>query len=279
MAGIYSATAITNYISAIRAWHVVHGVPWNIGGPELETIIKGAKTMAPRTSTRKKREPMTVKYIEALRSHFSDTIPLDIAVFACLTSAFWATARVGELTVKNLLAFNPQVHVKRSDLGESTDRNGLKTTTIHIPETKSSRIEGERLCWAKQEGESDPEGALQRHLEINNPAQDFHLFGFPHKEGVMVPMTKTIFQKRVSEAALAAKLPRLTGHSIRIGSTMEYLLHGLPFDVMKVKGRWNSDAFHQYLREHAQVLAPYMQAAPPDVHDQFIRIAIPSARN
>ena len=92
-------------------------------------------------------------------------------------------------------------------------------------------------------------------------------------------MTKTIFQKQVSEAALAAKLPRLTGHSIRIGSTMEYLLRGLPFDVMKVKGRWNSDAFHQYLREHAQVLAPYMQAAPPDVHDQFIRIAIPSARN
>jgi hypothetical protein len=47
---------------------------------------------------------------------------------------------------------------------------------------------------------------------------------------------------------------------------------------MKVKGRWKSDAFHRYIRDHAKVLAPYMQSVPPDTHDKFIRIAIPSAR-
>ena len=279
LAGIYSATAIANYVSAVRAWHIVHGVAWNIGGPEMDSIIKGAKTMAPRSSTKDKRDPMTVKYIEKLRPHFSDTDHLDAAVFACLTSAFWSTARLGELTVKNLSAFDPEIHVKRSDIGESVDRKGLKTTTIFIPETKASRVEGENLYWAKQDGESDPESAMERHLEINNPAKDFHLFGYKNREGKPIPLTGTAFQKRISEAASAAKLPRLTGHSIRIGSTLEYLLRGLPFEVMKVKGRWNSDAFHQYLRDHANVLAPYMQAAPPDVHDQFIRIAIPSARN
>ena len=279
LAGIYSATAITNYVAAVRAWHVVHGVAWNIGGREIDSVIKGAKTMAPRSSTRDKREPMTVEYIEKLHPHFSDTTPLDVAVFACLTSAFWATARLGEFTVKNLSSFDPKIHVKRSDLGESIDRKGLKTTTIYVPETKSNRTEGERLYWAKQEGGSDPENALQKHLEINNPAKDFHLFGYIGKGGKLTPLTKTAFQRRMSEGALAAELPRLPGHSIRIGSTLEYLLRGLPFDVMKVKGRWNSDAFHQYLRDHAKVLAPYMQAAPPEVHDQFIRIAIPSARN
>lgn len=279
LAGIYSATAISNYTSAIRAWHVVHGVEWKIGDPELDAIIKGAKQMAPRSSAREKREPMTPDYIAKLRPHFSDTKPLDLAVFACLTSAFWATARLGEFTVQNLLAFDPKIHVKRSDLGESTDRNGLKTTTIHVPQTKSNRTEGERLYWAKQDGDSDPESALQRHLEINDPETDFHLFGYKNKEGKMIPLTKTTFLRRLTDAATAAKLPRLHGHSIRIGSTLEYLLRGLPFDVMKVKGRWNSDAFHQYLRDHAKILAPYMQAAPPEVHDQFIRIAIPSIRN
>lgn len=279
LAGIYSATAITNYTSAIRAWHIVHGIEWKIGDPEMAAIIKGAKQMAPRSSTKEKREPMSKSFIEKLRPHFSDTIPLDVAVFACLTSAFWSTARLGELTVQNLLAFNPAIHVKRSNLGESTDRNGLETTTIHVPETKANRSEGETLYWARQEGDSDPKGALLRHLEVNNPAENFHLFGYRNKDGKMIPLTRTTFLKRLSEATKTAKLQRLHGHSIRIGSTLEYLLRGLPFDVVKVKGRWNSDAFHQYLRDHAKILAPYMQAAPPKVHDQFIRVTMPSVRS
>ena len=71
----------------------------------------------------------------------------------------------------------------------------------------------------------------------------------------------------------------LPGHSIRIGLTLEYLLRGLSFEVVKVKGRWNGDAFHRYIRDHAMVLAPYMQSAPPEMNDQFIQITIPSARN
>jgi len=51
LAGIYSATAITNYVSAVRAWHIIQGIGWKIGGPELDSLIKGAKAMAPCSST------------------------------------------------------------------------------------------------------------------------------------------------------------------------------------------------------------------------------------
>ena len=277
LAGIYRANTITNYVAAVRAWHIVHGVAWNIGGPEMEAVVKGAKAMAPSLSAKAKRIPMRVKHIVAMRPYFSDDSPLDVAVFACLTSAFWATARLGELTVRTLKSFDPDAHVKRSDLGEKVDRKGLKMTTIHVPKTKASPNEGEELYWAKQIGASDPMSALDRHLELNNPAQDFHLFGYL-KKGKMVPLTKRAFTDRLSVAVTKAKLPALTGHSIRIGSTLEYLLRGIPFDVMKVKGRWNSDAFHEYIRDHARVLAPYMQDTPPDTEDDFIRVMIPSAR-
>ena len=53
-----------------------------------------------------------------------------------------------------------------------------------------------------------------------------------------------------------------TGHSVRIGATLEYLLRGTPLDIMKTMGRWSSDAFLLYLRKHAQILAPYLQSAP-----------------
>jgi hypothetical protein len=196
LAGIYRASSITNYVAAVRAWHLIHGVAWNIGGPEMETVMKGAKAMAPQSSAKEKREPMTVSYIEKLYPQFSDNDPLDVAVFACLTSAFWATARLGELTVRTLKTFDPHTDVKRSDLGEKKDRNGLEVTTIHVPRTKASPIQGEDLYWAKQTGGSDPKSALEKHLALNNPPQDFHLFGFK-RNGKMVPLTKRIFQKPI----------------------------------------------------------------------------------
>ena len=63
----------------------------------------------------------------------------------------------------------------------------------------------------------------------------------------MIPLTKTTFLKRLSSAATATGLPQMLGHSIRIGLMVEYLMHGLPFNVVKVKGRWNSDVFHKYI--------------------------------
>ena len=51
LAGIYSAAAISNYTAAVRAWHFVHGIEWNIGDPEMDAIVKGAKQMAPQKST------------------------------------------------------------------------------------------------------------------------------------------------------------------------------------------------------------------------------------
>ena len=63
-------------------------------------------------------------------------------------------------------------------------------------------------------------------------------------------------------------------HRICIGATLEYLLRGVPFDAMKVKGRWASNAFQLYLRKHNQILAPYMQLMPPETALDFTRLAM-----
>ena len=146
-------------------------------------------------------------------------------------------------------------------------------TVIHVPKTKADSAQGEDLYRARQEGASDPDSRLKHHLKINNPAGDFHLFGYwgqRNKKKVMIPLTKRTFERWVATAAKNTGLLPLQGHSIWIGSTLEYLLRGLPFNVIKVKGRWNSDAFHQYLRDHAMVLGPFMQQARPEINDQFI---------
>ncbi|KAF8150251.1 hypothetical protein B0H34DRAFT_802337 [Crassisporium funariophilum] len=121
----------------------------------------------------------------------------------------------------------------------------LKVTVLRIPKTKTSS-EGEDVFWAKQSGLSDPDMALETHLRISNPPDNLHLFAYRHKKGnkmIYQALTKSKFLERVTKAARAANLDPLQGHGIRIGLTLEHLLRGMPFDVMKAKGRWESDAF------------------------------------
>jgi hypothetical protein len=199
-----------------------------------------------------------------------------VSIDTCTALArFFAAARLGEFTVPNLGAFNGAVHVKPSDVRIELDRNGLRSTVFHIPKTKTSP-NGEDVSWSRQSGDTDPEAALAHHLALNKPPEDAHLFSYL-KNSRYRPLTKTEFIRTVAAAARRAGLEPRQGHGIRIGATLEYLLRGTPFEVMKVKGRWASDAFLVYLTKHAQILAPYMQAIP-EVHESFIRLTMPQIR-
>jgi hypothetical protein len=276
MAGHYSGKTVSNYVQGVRAWHIVHGIPWTLGGDaEIDSLFKAAISLTPPTSKKAKRDPYTITLITAIKEQLSLNDPLDAAVFACLTTIFFTCARVGEFTTHRLDAFDPAIHVKPSDIQDARDRQGLKMTNFHLPRTKTS-INGEDVSWARQDGPSDPEEALQNHLRINDPPLDNALFAYRHKNSHR-PLTKSNFLKRLAIATKAAGHKPLQGHGIRIGGTLEYLLRNVPFDVVKVKGRWASDAFLAYLRRHAQILAPYMQATPA-LHEEFLRYTLPPVR-
>ena len=203
-------------------------------------------------------------------------MPLDAAVFACLTTLFFATARTGEFTVPNLNSFNPSFHITRNHVSTQCDRNGLEITNFCLSRTKSTPL-GEDINWAKQDSLSDPQDALLNHFRINDPPGNAHLFTYREKNGYK-PLTRNKFLKTLETANKSAGLIRLKGHGIRISSTLKYLLRNIPFEVVKVKGRWASDAFLIYLRNHAQILAPYMQANHA-IHEKFRQFAIPPIRH
>ena len=275
LAAAYSGSAISNYLYGVRAWHILHGIPWRIERIEMDTMLKAAEKMTPPSSRRKKRRPYTIDFILAIRQRLDLQKPLDASIFACLSTCFFATGRVGEFTVPKLDGFNPEAHVSKAGVSYDQSRDGQRVTVLRIPRTKVVP-QGEDVCWAKQDGLVDPDAALAHHLEVNTPPDDAHLFAYRHKSGHR-PLTKSKFISELAKAARAAGLEPLQGHGIQIGSTLEYLLRGVPFDVMKVKGRWSSDAFILYLRKHAQILAPYIQAAPT-VHDAFTRLMMPAVR-
>ncbi|KXN82878.1 hypothetical protein AN958_02075, partial [Leucoagaricus sp. SymC.cos] len=277
LAGVYSGATINNYICGVRAWHLLHNLKWEVNKTDLDLLIHAAEKAAPPSSKKLKQVPFTTDYIISLKQHLALDNPLHAAVFACLTTAFYGTARLGELTVPSLNSFDPAKHVKPSDVREETDRQGRASTVIHIPQTKTAKIKGEDIYWSRQNDTSDPQAALDNHLQVNQPMPTEHLFTYTHK-GARRPLTKKSFLTTINAAARVANLPPRSGHTIRSGSTLEYLLQGVPFEAMKAKGRWASDAFSVYLTRYAQVLSPYMQAQP-ELHTTFLQHTIPNPRN
>ena len=273
LAGSLSGKAIHNYIYGVRAWHTLYGLPWTLHEEQVSTMLKGASKLAPTAVKQDKRKPVTAQMISLIRDKLNLDDPFDTAFLACLTTIFYSAARVGEFTVPRLDSFNPVQHISRTGVHDDTDCNGLHTKVFLLPCTKSC-LTGEEVHWARQDGPTDPLSAFNRHISINDPPADGPLFAYKSAKGYR-PMTWQTFVVRLNKVAQAAGLNHVHGHSICIGATLEYLLRGVPFDVVKVKGHWASNAFQLYLRKHNQILAPYMQSMPPETALEFTRLAMP----
>ncbi|KAF8812614.1 hypothetical protein BYT27DRAFT_7086816 [Phlegmacium glaucopus] len=270
-AGSYSGKTLANYFYAIHAWHILHGAPWRMNTAEMKAALDGATLIAPPSSKRPKWIPLTVA-VGILRVRLLNlTKPLDAAVYACLTTTFYSAARLGEFTVSALKAFNPVHHIKPSDVRHDQDRHGFQVTIFALPRTKTS-LTGEDVYWSAQIGPSNPHAALTNHFNVNTPPADKALFSWRHPLGLR-PLTRSEFLRRINAATAQLGIESLKGHGIRIGATLEYLLRGVPFDVVKSIGRWSSEAFLVYLRQHAVIIAPYIQGTP--VMDAFTRYTMP----
>lgn len=275
LAGLYSASAISNYISGLAAWHTIHRLDWLANKREVDALIKGATATAPPRKA--PRPPFTVSMLQQILQQLDRSSPFDVAISAALTTCFWGTARVAEVVVPSLAAFSPTAHITPLNVRHDVDAYGNAITVIHVPRTKCDTVRGEDIYWAAQTGIVDPQTALASHLRLNQPTASSHLFSYKLGDGRLRPLTRSAFLARLKSAASAAGFAVPPGHSIRIGSTTEYLLRGVPFDVMRAKGRWASDAFLKYLRKHAEIMAPYLQANPA-VLGEFTRVDMPPVR-
>ena len=242
---------------------------------QVKAALMGAAVLAPPMSKHPKRAPVTVDLMKCICSKLNLSDPLDAAVASCLTMTFYSVSCTGEFTVLTLTAFDPTRHIKLSDISVKRDCNNLEVMVFHLPKTKCA-TEGEDVFWSRQDGITDLKALLKNHLRVNNPPPNGHLFAYRHRKSFR-PLTKRSFLERINTVAAALGEDGLKGHGIRIGGTLEFLLHGVPFDVMKSLGRWLSDTFSLYLRQHAIIIAPYIQDHP--ILEEFTQYTMPRVRN
>ncbi|KAI6041900.1 hypothetical protein EDC04DRAFT_1138860, partial [Pisolithus marmoratus] len=243
------------------AWHLLHGLPWQINAEELRAILEGASCLAPLSSKRPLREPFCVDTLELIYSLLDLESHKDAAIFACLTVVFYCVGHLGEFTVQAIKNFDPTKHITHAHVSHHHDLNGLPVTKFCILWTKTSPTGEDTQC-ALLGDVTDPIGALERHFHLNPADPDAHLFAWKHPTSGLRPLSRSEVIKHVASLTAAHGLPNLKGHSLRIGGTLHYLLHGTPFDVVKTMGRWAGNSFTIYLCQHAMILAPYLNDTP-----------------
>ena len=277
--GAYAGATLSNYATGLRAWHTLHGQPWLVDPDTLKQCLEGATKLAPPSSKRPLCAPFTTDIIASLKQMLSLNQPLDAAIFTCMAVCFWCIARLGEFTVMNLKAFNPAKHIMRSAVSSISDCHGLEVIRFDLPWTKMTPSTGcgKSVQCAKQEGPSDPITALHNHFHVNPAPPDSHLFAWRFKDGSFHPLTRKQFLSHLSELTTCLGLANIKGHSLCIGGTLEYLLRGIPFEVVQSQGCWAGKAFSLYLCKHAMILAPYLQAELPG-NKPFTRYAQPPVR-
>ncbi|KAG2052186.1 hypothetical protein BDR06DRAFT_983226 [Suillus hirtellus] len=87
--------------AGLRAWHLLHGMEWNIPPNKLKAILDRATVSVPK--------------------QLDLNVPLNAAVFACLMTMFYVVARLGEFTVSTIKEFDIKKYITRARVSNATD--------------------------------------------------------------------------------------------------------------------------------------------------------------
>jgi hypothetical protein len=239
-------------VAAVKAWHIIHDAPWK-GGLRLRYTLKGVEKLAPSSSTREERPPVTKEMVNQLKRGLNLSIPEDAAVFAAACCAFWGQIRLGEILSDTQGTYVEGRIPLGSDFGPPATPAG--TRVLRLPWTKTKGAKGDNSILCRQNSATDPVDATINHVSVNNIPPDQPLFSYRNDKGRLVCLSRRKFLQRCNNVWKKHGVPSITGHSFRIGGTTHLLIAGVNPDVVQAMGRWNSEAFLIYWRR-LDILAP-----------------------
>jgi hypothetical protein len=88
--GRHARNTSRSRLSALKAWHIAHNMEWK-GSSRLRYVLNGVHNQAPGNSSRSPRPPINARMLIQLVEALDLTSPLDAAVAACATTAFWGS--------------------------------------------------------------------------------------------------------------------------------------------------------------------------------------------
>lgn len=113
-AGTYSGSTLSNFVAGLRAWHILHGQPWQINPNKMRSLLEGVARLAPPMFKCLKCLPIKCNTLLSFITYMDLSASCNAAIFACITITFYSVSHLGEFTVSALKKFNPTMHITPS---------------------------------------------------------------------------------------------------------------------------------------------------------------------
>lgn len=236
--------SVKQYLNIIRILHL----EWQLPNPlqdnfTLNTTLRGIRRHLGDMVSRK--APITPQLLLDLLSHLDINTPSGANTWAAALLMFFGLLRRANVLPSALNSFDPRFHLRRKDLKFTSQ--GLQVTirwsktnqfrdrihTLPLP-----RIPGNRLC---------PTQAAFHALRLTPGAPpEGPVFVSPHG-AVFRPLTATAFVSQVKQGLSGhCDTSRIAGHSFRRGGASWAYSSGVPVDLIRQLGDWQSNAYTKY---------------------------------
>ena len=243
----YKGSTITSYISALAYACGINGLEDYSKSVLVKELLKGARN---RSSTPDRRKPILEPMLQSLMRAVHWVIPTHKkqTLFKCVFSwAFYGALRVSEYTQGTLADHNLQVENIRRTYEVDDIVYKLKFSSYKFHQAGSP---AEYTMGPAYYHECCPVQLMNRYLAFrgHEPGPLFLLYGKPLRGNIV----SSVLQSCIRFIGLDPS--DYSPHSFRIGRCTQWSMEGLNQDAIRLKGRWNSDAYMRYIRMDSVIL-------------------------
>lgn len=219
-------TGLQPYISAVRNWHIQHGLGDLRRGHLFHDVKKGLiNTFSLRNGPLPKR-PIAIQDLRAFRRCLNLRSSTHIRFFAECLVAFFGLLRMSE-HVGQAMRWK---HIEFTPWGVILTIPFSKTNLRPVQIPLAAR--GDDLC---------PRQALLRLRDsTHSPKPSKPVFGWSRSTFVTILRKVISFSLNVDPTAYS-------GHSFRRGGTTALHMAGVSPTMIKIHGRWKSNCFERYI--------------------------------
>lgn len=243
-----SFSSIRQYLNIVRLLHLEAGLKNPLDSNwYVSSILKGVRRVKGDSSSQKL--PITLDILKQIFLKLDLRNSFDRAFWAACLVGFFSFFRKSNLLIQSHILFDPKRHLCASDAQFTADGAVLtvrwskviqfRERILHIPLPK---IGNSPFC---------PSTALL-HLNLENPICPIPvpLIRYCSPGASNVPLTHKLFTQKlhICLAACGFHASMYSGHSFRRGGASYALECGLPVDLIKLQGDWNSNAYERYLQ-------------------------------
>lgn len=235
---------ITAYLSGVRNLEIARGGhPIDRDGmPRLQLVLRGiARTPSDRPQ-RPQRLPITGTIMHQLRRVWSGQDFESRLMWAATCVGYFGFLRAGEFTMVDPTA-PPSITLEDVAVDSRTAPSALR---LFLRRAKTDPFgKGVEIFLGSSGTEVCAVAALLSYMSVRPPARG-HLFVWEDGRPLSRPVFVTRLRRGLELAGL--EVGRYSGHSLRIGAATSAAAAGVPDHLIKMLGRWQSDAYQLYVR-------------------------------